>query len=313
MIDVFGQQVLNKMKSDCPSCHLDLLRCFENVKRTIHSDKKGFVNIRVPYVSLYSLCNSELKTNINDVIRSCVLSNELRLLGDKLRIDASLALSLFNTTSDNIIWLIKSVLHESGLNDMEGYILLVASFSECKVIHENVQAAFENHTVIVQEDPGAAVLKGAVLFGYKSDYISSRVAKYTYGISVTVDFDKNIHAERRKCNVEGKEMCKNVFDSFMKVNTHNPLGLEIEKSYVTFEKFQKSCLYRVFYTENKNVKYIDEDGCNLIGEVTLDILNPTAHVREMKAIFLFGDTEFSLTAVVVESGYKVKKFFEIKD
>lgn len=311
--EVFGDEILKIMKSDYPMCYLDLFRSFETVKRTIYLEKTGYVNVTIPYVTLDTLCQKVLNKDIRDVVKSCQLSDNLKLFRDKLRIKASLALSLFLPTCNKIVTFIRSVLEKGKLFDIVGIILLVGGFSECKVLQTTVLNAFSGQNIILQEDPGTAVLKGAVLFGYKSDYISSRVARYTYGISVTTDFNENKHAKHRKVSVEGKDKCENVFGPFMKVNTFIPLGHEVEKQYFTNEKFQKSCLYRVFYTNNENVMYIDEDDCNPLGEFSLDILNPTEHFREMKAIFHFGDTEFSLTAVDVESNYKVKKFFEIKD
>lgn len=312
MIRLFGAPLLHKMKSNFPGCHLSLVRCFEGVKRTILPDKTGFVNVTIPFATLNSLCQSELGKDIIGIIQSSSKSEHFQLLGDKLRIDASVALSLFKSTSDNIVSLLKSIVQKGRLYNIAG-IILVGGFAECKVVQKDVQTAFPGHNIVLQEDSGSVVLKGAVLFGYKSDYISSRIARYTYGIHKTSTFDKNKYPEHRKTNVEGRDVCKNVFDPFIRANTSILLGHEIEKTYNTYQKFQTECNYEVFYTENDDVMFIDEVDCIRLGDLNLQILNPTERVREMKAIFHFGDTEFSVTVVDVESGSQKKRFFEIKD
>jgi hypothetical protein len=68
-------------------------------------------------------------------------------------------------------------------------IVLVGGFSGCKIIQENIKSFFPSHRVIVPEDAELAVLKGAVLFGHKPDYIVARIARYTYGVKTRRKFN----------------------------------------------------------------------------------------------------------------------------
>jgi hypothetical protein len=54
---------------------------------------------------------------------------------------------------------------------------MVGGFSECSLIQEAVQEAFPDKRIIIPEDAGMSVLKGAVLFGHRPDFIRSRVMK----------------------------------------------------------------------------------------------------------------------------------------
>jgi molecular chaperone DnaK (HSP70) len=54
---------------------------------------------------------------------------------------------------------------ENGLST----ILMVGGFSECPLIQDAVQAAFPDKRIIIPEDAGMSVLKGAVLFGHRPD------------------------------------------------------------------------------------------------------------------------------------------------
>ncbi|CAG2210702.1 unnamed protein product [Mytilus edulis] len=46
-------------------------------------------------------------------------------------------------------------------------IILVGSFSECSLVQETIRKTFSTRNVIVPEDSGLAVLKGAVIYGHK--------------------------------------------------------------------------------------------------------------------------------------------------
>lgn len=70
----------------------------------MNPEKTGKVSIQIPYPTLDKLCRSELKGNIDDIIRSSPLN--VTLVSDKIRIDESLALSLFKSTNVDIVSLL---------------------------------------------------------------------------------------------------------------------------------------------------------------------------------------------------------------
>jgi len=72
-------------------------------------------------------------------------------------------------------------------------ILLVGGFAECKLVQEAVKKAPESRTVIIPEDAGLAVLKGAVRLGHQPRLVSSRCVKYTYGYCSCIFFDPSKH------------------------------------------------------------------------------------------------------------------------
>ncbi|CAG2216312.1 unnamed protein product [Mytilus edulis] len=155
--------------------------------------------------------------------------------------------------------------------------------------------------------------KGAVLFGYKPDSISSRITRYTYGVEVVRLFDESKDSLRRKVYVDGNVLCDNVFQPFMEANTSVHIGKELKNTYGTSEEFQQSHFLPIYYTEKDNVEFIDEGGCLKLGEVEVEIPNPTKHSRDVDVIFHFGETEISITAIDKESGRECKTTFEIQD
>jgi hypothetical protein len=54
------------------------------------------------------------------------------------------------------------------------------------MLQEHVKSAFPHKTVIIPEDAGFAVLKGAVQFGFNPKVINPRIIRFTYGISTNM-------------------------------------------------------------------------------------------------------------------------------
>ncbi|CAC5405251.1 unnamed protein product [Mytilus coruscus] len=228
----------------------------------------------------------------------------------KIRIEPIFAKSLFKTTCDNVVTLIQSVLQQGTVVNVSS-ILLVGGFAECKMVQNALKTAFPTINIILQDDSGVIVLKGAVLFGYKSDIISSRISRYTYGVSCYVPFDKRFHEQKRKIAMKGESYCIKIFDPFMWINTSIQVGHTIiKKEYSTDNK--TGCMCRVYITNKDNVMYTDTGECTLLGEFRFSIKNPCREEKELKVTFNFGDTEFSMTVLDLESKCEKKEFFEIQ-
>jgi molecular chaperone DnaK (HSP70) len=91
--------------------------------------------------------------------------DKITLWGDKLRFNADLMIKLFTPTIDSIITLMKNTLSNRSTNDLST-ILMVGGFSECPLIQDAVQAAFPGKRIIIPEDAGMSVLKGAVFVAF---------------------------------------------------------------------------------------------------------------------------------------------------
>jgi hypothetical protein len=65
---------------------------------------------------------------------------------------------------------------------------------------QNCPLYFPNKRIIIPEEAGLSVLKGAVLFGHTPDYIASRVMRFSYGTDVTTLFDPDKLGRQRNVN-----------------------------------------------------------------------------------------------------------------
>lgn len=164
LANIFGESVLNTMKREYPADYLELLREFETVKRLITPTLARKINITLPYCTLDSLCKAHMKKKLTSTVLTSQYSDSVTIRGDRIRIDAKLVRSLFDKTIKHILELLEDLFERIELRTVAS-LLLVGSFSECTLVQEAIRKACLTRRVIVPEDSGLAVIKGAVIYG----------------------------------------------------------------------------------------------------------------------------------------------------
>jgi len=174
-------------------------------------------------------------------------------------------------------------------------IVLVGGFSGCKILQDKIKSFFPNHRVIVPEDTELAVLKGAVLFGHKPDYIVARIARYTYGVECQQHFNPDIHEPGRCIVVDGKKKCRNIFGIYIKTGSVVELGAKITSRYST-DPFQSRVAFSIFQSTIECPQYTDVEGCTALGTLKVYIQDPSEDIRYFRVNMIFGHTELKVTA-----------------
>lgn len=310
-VDIFGQNVISRLKLEMPDSYLDLIRRFENVKRNLHPEKKGLVNISIPNIALHDLCKSEFGKSIDDIVNSSTFADKVKLMGDKIRMEASFIISLFEATVNGVLSLIKSILSSPHLFNVP-CTLLVGGFGECSIVQQAVKSAYPDKIVIVPEEASLAVLKGAILFRYQLNLISSRVTRCSYGAEIVRPFSET-DDRKRLVYKDRMPYCEKVFHCFMKANTSIPVGMKVRQTYTTSEEYQSAHRLPIFYTYKENEVFTDEEDCIKLGELWVDIPDPSKHLRVVYVTFSFGETELYVSAIDKESGKDCHTTFTLFD
>lgn len=225
-----------------------------------------------------------------------------------MRIDAEVFMTLFDKTISKILDLITDMLGRSEATFISK-ILLVGGFSESKLVQNAIREKFKKHQVVVPEDAGLSVLKGAVIFGHNPTSVLSRINRFTYGISLDNLFDPDIHDIKYLKPRNGKQLCCGLFDIIMEKDVVVQGGTKIKKAYRSWDG-DKETVFSVFVTENARPKYTDEKGCSLLGQAKIDISDPS-EVQDFDVEIVFGNTELSIRAVEKKSGNTCKATFDL--
>ncbi|XP_063441287.1 heat shock 70 kDa protein 12A-like [Mytilus trossulus] len=301
--DIVGKDVMESLAREEVDSYLDLCRSFETTKRNKFdaNNIRPKVTIIFPFVSIDKLCKRKLDKEFETLLTESKYSQKITLKNDKLIIDSELMKSLFRKVIERTIKLIRNTFSYSKARDITT-LLLVGGFSECYLVQEQIRKAFSDKTVISPDDPGLAVLKGAVLFGHMPNLIQSRFTRRTYGRRIKPVFDSKLHDRSRLVVEDGEERCDRVFEAFMSANESIQVGTKVKVSYHTIRRRQDKINVAIYVTEEETIpKYVDERGCKKIGEFVIDIPNPTDERRHGKVQFTFGDTEIKAKAVETES------------
>ncbi|CAC5371724.1 unnamed protein product [Mytilus coruscus] len=305
---IFGAPLIHTMKREQPEAYLDLVREFETVKRTITPSKEGKINMTIPYATLDSLCKKHLKEDLPSTLSLSPYTNTISIRGDKMRIDADIFKNLFDKTIKNILALLQEIITRKKTKEIT-MILLVGGFAECSLVQAEIRKRFLSRRVIVPEESGLTVLKGAVLFGHNSKAIGSRKIRVTYGIWFRTDFNPDKHDQEHFIESNGKAKCRDAFDIVIKRDTTVTPGTTVKKNYHSLK--DDSYVDIVVYVSDKyDPVYTDEDGCTRLGGAKIDISDPSES-QELEVEFVFGNTEMSLQAVETKSGNSCQLTFDL--
>ncbi|XP_060600210.1 heat shock 70 kDa protein 12B-like [Ruditapes philippinarum] len=312
-VDAFFIQVLSNivsplgmsefMREHCGD-YLDLMQEFEVIKRKVDTPSNKTFNIKVP-VTLTDVSVKHLNKSFAEAVDSSMYAGVMKVTGDKLKMDSTEAKDLFQKVVDKVtIQMQKCIDDVSRLTSGRAIslILMVGGFSESLFVQQTIKNRFEGVngiTVLIPEEAGLAVLKGAVIFGRQPESIMSRILRYTYGAEITPPFDPKIHDESLK-TADGKR-CNKVFRAFIEKGTEVCHGRPLENIYHTTTPFQKSIKLKIFSTENDSkIKYTTDEGCNFVGNLEMKI-NPTKELQDLKVEYVFGGTELSVIGTEVKS------------
>ncbi|XP_052068180.1 heat shock 70 kDa protein 12A-like [Mytilus californianus] len=309
LISILGESLIEIFKRENPESYLDLIREFETKKRTItFSPDTKKVNMVIPMTVVNKLCKTHINKDFKSALASSQFSDSIVIRGDKVRIDTDVFKKLFDKTIADILELIQEIFKMKKANSLN-QILLVGGFSTCVLVQEAVRREFSNCRVVIPFDPDLAVLKGAVLFGHKSDLISSRISKFTYEISFNPKFDSAIHDDKHRKFIDGFWRCRHAFDKIVEKDTVIRIGATIQRTYKPQKDYSKTW-FKIYASENYDPVHTTEDGCFFLGKVAIDLSNSERR-KGLEVEFTFGNTELGLTAIETKTGIKCNAQFAL--
>ncbi|XP_052703243.1 heat shock 70 kDa protein 12A-like isoform X2 [Crassostrea angulata] len=264
--------------------YIALFRYFEKKKRQKQTGKS--VRVDIPPTLL------EIAEDFIKCIEDHGLKDDVELKRGKLQIKVRKFEEFFNKVLDKIAVKVEEML-VSDTAEGTKVIIMVGGFSECELLQSRIRNSFPSCTVVIPQECGLAVLKGAVLFGHDPDIIAARVVKYTYGVDTYTRFIKDKHPESKKKIINGIEYCTDNFDIFVNKGKLVHCNEETEKNYFPIHENQTSVNFAVFASNKVEPQYTD--GCKGIGSLTVPMPDTTGGTRRrVKAKFKFGATKITV-------------------
>jgi len=305
LTEMFGEGAMKRLKRDSMVDYIDMLREFESKKRSIALDSGDLITFRVSAALKEYHEESDKESIVSKIARLHL--KDVRFLSDKLRVPVYLVLKWFQQPIDMTIDHIKGILSEPNMKAVNT-ILLVGGFGECVLVQAAVKKAFVGRTVIIPEDAGLAVLKGAVKFGHKPRLVNSRCVKYTYGFKISNPFDALKHPpEKMVIDSYGDKVVQICFEKVVEKNmsVYFDEDIKLPKNYILNKGETGLC---IFASTERNPEYVTDPSCTNVG--TLDLGQAPGETKEENKIqvyFAFGKTELKASVKILKTGKVLEK------
>ncbi|XP_038648865.1 heat shock 70 kDa protein 12B [Scyliorhinus canicula] len=310
LCQIFGTDYIERFKVKRPAAWVDLMIAFEARKRTASPKRVNPLNISLPFsfIDYYRKCKGQsvetaLKKNSSTLVKWSS-QGMLRLTPDAIT-------DLFQPTVKQVVLHIGNLMNKPEVSGVK-FLFLVGGFAESPILQQAVQQAFGNFCrVIIPQDVGLTILKGAVLFGLDPTIVRVRRSPLTYGVGVLNKFVEGKHPREKLLVKEGTQWCTDIFDKFVSVDQSVALGEVVQRSYTPARQGQRKIIINIYCSGLDDVVYINDPEVRKCGTISLELsdtdkLSPRKRRREIRTTMQFGDTEIRVTAVDMASSQSVR-------
>ncbi|CAM9887909.1 unnamed protein product, partial [Hapterophycus canaliculatus] len=220
-------------------------------------------------------------------------------------LQTALVKSFFKPTLEKIAECLGEIGRDPAMRDLHR-VYVVGGFSRCPLLREMVQAALQRPScrVVQAHEPDIAIVKGAVMFAENATMFNFRKARLTYGSKVWIPVDeKNPEHRRRRAegktsvNANGKTCIPGGFDAHIAIGDDIPAdGILTRRPYHPMALTDERSTIEIFASRWRNARFVDEDGCFKVGEVSfdLDMTKKTIDGRAYRVELAFGGPELAV-------------------
>lgn len=311
LADIVGESALHAFSKDHTDDYLELLREFELQKKGIKPDTEGNIVMRLPYTfkAMYEDRIKRLSRNQKKIDAD----NCIKISKDKMIIESREMKRFFDKALLTITEKLKEILMKPDMKDANS-ILMVGGFSESIMLQKIISDSFSEMRIIIPQEAGSAVLKGAVIYGHRPHIISERKCKYTYGLRIYAKFNENIHDRCKKICADGVDICEDIFSKHVEIDQTLRVD-ESQSSQIYHPTFpdQKAMYFEVYASTDRHPIYVTDTSCIKLGKLLVPMNDVTGgKSREVKVQMFYSGTELGVEAITETDGTpnNVKAYFD---
>ena len=307
--EIFGTDFMNKLKHECPNTWLSMIVDFETKKRAAKPGNATGINLSLSlqFVRKFEKHSGE---EIEERIR------KKKHLGVKcsngmLRISGETMQGFHSEIITKIMDHLECIFDEANSSDISK-IFVVGGFADSAYLQELFMLEFgRKATILIPEEAGMAVMKGAVLFGHDTSAITSRIARYHYGVPGCPKFDPAKHDPARKISVQGKDRI-DIITPYVRKGQRISAEEVIEHTRYPLSADKDTVSFFLLCTSVDGIEDPKHPSITKLAKIT--VVSPITKVakdRKVKVSLRFGGTDILFRAVDVNSGYEAQATIEI--
>ncbi|XP_060080309.1 heat shock 70 kDa protein 12A-like [Ylistrum balloti] len=306
-----GENVLSELRLHYKADYLELERSIEMKKRNVEGDKYGRLMIPLPcsLMEVYEKLNNGAKLG-NRLTFETEYAGKVDISRGHLRINKEIAASFFRPVVDSIVNHLRDLLQLPEASDLED-IILVGGFADSSIIKTTLTEIFNTKRLVIPENAGLAVLKGAVLYGHNPDVVKERIAKYSYGTRSYRYFMEDFDPPEKRHVIDGETYCGDCFGKIAEVGTSYLLGdgQDIELSPVSGDLTKMAV--DIYKSTEPDPVYVTDNGCSYLGKITVNMPDRSqGKERTAKVRITFGDTELICEGIDEATGKRTREVLD---
>ncbi|MCI0457670.1 MAG: HSP70 family protein [Gemmataceae bacterium] len=301
----FGSEVLRRFRNEEPFAFVKLSEDWEQAK-CHYRPGKSITFVPLP-VELYRL----LLRDYPAILKRLGASQD----GDEsnLQLDARTMSALFQQALDGVA--ARAQEHFAKLGSLScDYLFLVGGFADSPLLQQRIRDEFGARVrkVVVPQEPGAAVVCGAVAYGLEPARIRARRTRLTYGCRTLSAFRPGVDPEEKKVWREHmqRHFCRDRFRAFVKSGDAVDVNREIRHRFSPPRAGQNEVTVVFFASPQREVSYTDEDHVFELGRLKVQLADSTPGLQhQVEASMFFGRTELAVKVRDLTSGRETKATF----
>lgn len=183
------------------------------------------------------------------------------------------------------------------------YVFLVGGFAASPLLQQRVKEEFGPRVqkIVVPNNPGAAVVVGAVHYGLGPSLISSRRSRLTYGIRALAPFAPGVDPQARKVSKGDRgDWCER-FCTFVVQGEAVGFNHKVKHVFAPLRPGQAQAMFGFFAVDGPAPTYFEPERMKRMGELTVHLPEQAGEQR-IEVTMYFGRTEIAAEARDLHSG-----------
>ena len=178
--------------------------------------------------------------------------------------------TFFTPVLDKIIEELETLVTKPELKGLD-YVLLVGGFAESDVLRHEVKQVTKRMGIrlVVPKHAAQVVQKGAVEYGLDPAIVSTRRARQTIGVKVTMRLkdvpnaeDEEVQRNRFYDKVSKETYVRNIFNAYVKKGQEIETTMVVRRNFSSQNEQSKKVKFDIYATDEENPRFVTDPGEN---------------------------------------------------
>lgn len=293
---MFGHSFVKALREHYADVWMGFMSDLERGKTGLHAkrdDEKVYFDLSMQFAQAFQEITGQ---SVRSLFKDCKVPG-IQFANNRLQIEARVMKAWYRDSVTETCSCLNNDLRKT--KEKITALHMVGTFSKSRYLLDEVRngvKGIKEDDIFNPEESHIAIVKGAVLYGFKPSIVQERVAALSYGIGSSTDFDPSKHPESKKQIIDGKARCNGLYKEFIAVGQKITTDTSCESTLKPGRKDMKSTTVKVFCAPH-NVMFLDDPVCRKLASIHVELGDGGARTdRQIHVMMKFGGTELYVIA-----------------